>query len=173
MLSRSTSKPLMLSSFSPMVLTTISGMFPNSIVNNIAFIFTMVPDPTMFNFDQASRPVELKKAKIWSINNLFAQWIEYQKRLAQGPLTVDEYILEGMNEIDKCKIQPTNSIYNLYVMSTDIEAATSNVIARMDQTESTHNELKKHQTDKTTQEQACIYLLLIPKTTLKCYCLVY
>ncbi|KAJ3744507.1 hypothetical protein DFH05DRAFT_1525555 [Lentinula detonsa] len=47
-------------------LTTISGMFPKSIVNNIAFIFTMVPDPIMFNFDQASLPVELK-AKICSI----------------------------------------------------------------------------------------------------------
>ncbi|KAJ3727369.1 hypothetical protein DFJ43DRAFT_1041170 [Lentinula guzmanii] len=153
-------------------LTTISGMFPNSIVDNIAFIFTMVPDPTMFNFDRASLPVELKKAKIWSINNPFAQWIKYQERLAQGPPTVDEDILEEMNEsvhrsytkalkmfaqvfqfLDKCKIQPTNSIYNLYIMSTDIEAAISNVIARMDQTESTRNELKKLQTDKTAQEQ--------------------
>ncbi|KAJ3742584.1 hypothetical protein DFH05DRAFT_1527140 [Lentinula detonsa] len=153
-------------------LTTISGMFPNSIVDNIAFIFTMVSDPTMFNFDRASLPAELRKAKIWSINNPFAQWIKYQERLAQDPPTVDEDILEEMNEsvhrsytkalkmfaqvfqfLDKCKIQPTNSIYNLYVMSTDIEAAISNVIARMDQTESTRNELKKLQTDKTAQEQ--------------------
>ncbi|KAJ4000672.1 hypothetical protein F5050DRAFT_1803869 [Lentinula boryana] len=153
-------------------LTTISGMFPNSIVDNIAFIFTMVSDPTMFNFDRASLPVELRKAKIWSINNPFAQWIKYQEKLAQDPPTVDEDILEEMNEsvhrsytkalkmfaqvfqfLDKCKIQPTNSIYNLYVMSTDIEAAISNVIARMDQTETTRNELKKLQTDKTAQEQ--------------------
>ncbi|KAJ3757824.1 hypothetical protein EV361DRAFT_283003 [Lentinula raphanica] len=153
-------------------LTTISGMFPNSIVENIAFIFTMVSDPTMFNFDRSSLPVELRKAKLWSINNPFAQWNKYQEKLAQDPRTVDDDILEEMNDsvhrsyskalkmlsqvfsfLDKCKIQPTNSIYNLYVMSTDIEAAISNVIARMDQTESTRNELKKLHNDKAAQEQ--------------------
>ncbi|KAJ3862974.1 hypothetical protein EV359DRAFT_4987, partial [Lentinula novae-zelandiae] len=55
--------------------------------------------------------------------------------------------------LDKCKVQPTNSIYDLYIMSTDIEAAISNVIARMEQTENTRNGLKKLQPDKAAQEQ--------------------
>lgn len=153
-------------------LTTISGMFPNSIVDNIAFIFTMVSDPTSFNFERKSLPEELRKAKIWSINNPFAQWTKYQEKLAQDPPTVDEEILQEMDEgvhrsytkalkmlgqvfqfLDKCKVQPTNSIYDLYIMSTDIEAAISNVIARMDQTEITRNGLKKLQSDKAAQEQ--------------------
>ncbi|KAJ3933475.1 MAG: hypothetical protein NXY57DRAFT_17494 [Lentinula lateritia] len=153
-------------------LTTISGMFPNSIVDNIAFIFTMVSDPTSFNFERKSLPEELRKAKIWSINNPFAQWTKYQEKLAQDPPTVDEEILQEMDEgvhrsytkalkmlgqvfqfLDKCKVQPTNSIYDLYIMSTDIEAAISNVIARMDQTENTRNGLKKLQSDKAAQEQ--------------------
>ncbi|KAJ3903758.1 hypothetical protein F5879DRAFT_1023311 [Lentinula edodes] len=153
-------------------LTTISGMFPNSIVDNIAFIFTMVSDPTSFNFERKSLPEELRKAKIWSINNPFAQWTKYQEKLAQDPPTIDEEILQEIDEgvhrsytkalkmlgqvfqfLDKCKVQPTNSIYDFYIMSTDIEAAISNVIARMDQIENTRNGLKKLQSDKAAQEQ--------------------
>ncbi|KAJ4483971.1 hypothetical protein J3R30DRAFT_149038 [Lentinula aciculospora] len=154
-------------------LTTISGMFPHSIIDNIIFIFTMVSDPTSFNFDRSSLEKQLQKSKIWSINNPYAQWMKYQKRLAQDPPTLDEEILAEMNDsvhksyvkvlktlgqvfqyLDKCKVQPTNSIYNLYIMTTDIEASISNVIARMDQTEITRNELKRLQNDKDVQEQS-------------------
>ncbi|KAJ3714035.1 hypothetical protein C8R42DRAFT_558431, partial [Lentinula raphanica] len=58
-------------------LTTISTMFPNSLIENIAFIFTMVSNSTAFNFDQSSLPVQFRKAKSWCINNPFAQWSKY------------------------------------------------------------------------------------------------
>ncbi|KAF9256843.1 hypothetical protein L218DRAFT_880859 [Marasmius fiardii PR-910] len=153
-------------------LNVVSGMFPHSIINNIAFIFTMVSDPTEFNFDRASlQPAELQKARLWSMNNPFARWVKYQEKLNEGGL--DEDILEDMDEsvrrgykktinmlsqffqwLDKCEVQPTHEIYNLYIMSQDIEASITNVLARMDQKETMHSQLKALQVDIDTQRQS-------------------
>uniref|UniRef100_A0A0W0FTY7 AIG1-type G domain-containing protein n=1 Tax=Moniliophthora roreri TaxID=221103 RepID=A0A0W0FTY7_MONRR len=153
-------------------LTIIAGMFPNSIINNIGFVFTMVSDPTDFNFERSSLPKELQQAPLWSINNPFAQWFKYQEKRNQNP-PPDIDILEDMDDsvrrgyrkslrtlsnlfewLDRCTVQPTSEIYKLYIMSTEIEASISNVIARMDQTEGMCSELVALQNDKSTQEQA-------------------
>ncbi|KAJ3761096.1 hypothetical protein EV360DRAFT_93208 [Lentinula raphanica] len=155
-------------------LTTISAMFPDSLVENIAFIFTMVSDSTIFNFDQSSLPVQLKKAKFWCINNPFAQWSKYQQLLAQNPQTVEDDTLEEMNEIihhnyvkalktlsqvfqflDTCKEQPTKVIYEFYMrMIIDMEVVKLNVEARMLQIENMCNKLQKLQTNQPLPAQA-------------------
>ncbi|KAJ3764868.1 hypothetical protein FB446DRAFT_761032 [Lentinula raphanica] len=153
-------------------LTTISGMFPYSIIDNIAFIFTMVSDPTMFNFDQSSLPAQFKNANVWSINNPFAQWQKYQEIVSQEPCTVEDDILEEMKDsvnrsykkarktlseilqfLDKCQVQPTKDIYNLHIMAMELEAGILNVIALIDQMESMRNELQKLQINKADQEK--------------------
>ncbi|KAJ4477410.1 hypothetical protein J3R30DRAFT_217471 [Lentinula aciculospora] len=144
-------------------LTTISGMFPNSIVDNIAFVFTMVSTPALFNFDRTSLPQELKKSRVWSIDNPFAQWLTYRKLLEQDPpANVDDLeetvestrrgyakalkmLSQVFQYLDQCKVQPTHSIFELYLMSTDIEARISNVIARMTQTEDKRTSFKSLQ----------------------------
>ncbi|KAL0572167.1 hypothetical protein V5O48_009795 [Marasmius crinis-equi] len=45
-------------------LNIISGMFPHSIINNIAFLFTMVTDPTSFIFEKTSLPPQLQNARL-------------------------------------------------------------------------------------------------------------
>ncbi|KIK52878.1 hypothetical protein GYMLUDRAFT_179669 [Collybiopsis luxurians FD-317 M1] len=153
-------------------LTVISGMFPYSIIDNIAFVFTMVPDPLSFNFERSSlHPEKLQSAKMWSINNPLAQWKKYQEKLS-NKMEYDDEMLEEMEEtvrssykktlrtlsqifqfLDKCNIQPTKEIHNLYLISTDIEAAISNVIARMDQSEAMRAKLKQLWTNKNAQDQ--------------------
>ncbi|KIK53796.1 hypothetical protein GYMLUDRAFT_178498 [Collybiopsis luxurians FD-317 M1] len=153
-------------------LTVISGMFPYSIIENIAFVFTMVTDPLSFNFEKSSlQPEALQSASMWSINNPLAQWKKYQEKL-KNKEEYDEDILQDMEDsvrssykktlktlgqifqfLDKCKAQPTNDIHDLYIMSTDIEASISNVIARMDQTEDKRAKLKALRANKDSQDQ--------------------
>ncbi|KAJ3822703.1 hypothetical protein F5878DRAFT_621643 [Lentinula raphanica] len=131
------------------VIKTISHIFPHSIANNIAFVLTMVDDPTMIVFDRSYLPDELKDAKVWGINNPFSLWMKYQKKIAENPRTLPEDFLEEMNDsihrdypktlttlsevfqfLDKCEVQPMESAYSLKERP-DIEAPVPNVIAGM------------------------------------------
>ncbi|KAJ3835285.1 hypothetical protein F5878DRAFT_628361 [Lentinula raphanica] len=154
-------------------LTTISTMFPNSLAKNIAFIFTMVSDSMIFNFDKSSLPVQLREAKFWCTNNPFAQWSKYQQLLAQNPQTVEDDTLEEMNEsahhnyvkalktlsqvfqfLDTCKEQPTKVIYEFYMRIIEMQAVKSNVEAHILQIENMCKELQKLQTNQPLQAQA-------------------
>ncbi|KAK7051043.1 hypothetical protein VNI00_005155 [Paramarasmius palmivorus] len=66
-------------------LSVISGLFPDSIDNNIGLVFTMVSDPVNFCFEHSSLPDELQQAPGWMINNPFARWTKYQRMRGQMP----------------------------------------------------------------------------------------
>ncbi|KAJ8522121.1 hypothetical protein ONZ45_g1275 [Pleurotus djamor] len=152
-------------------LTVISGMFPHSIVDNIAFVFTMVSNPLQFNFKRDGLPLALRKAKIWTIDNPLAGWFKYQDDLhSEEP--PEDFILEEMREtVDRTYektiktlnnffqwqtervVQATKSINDLYQMSTKIEASITNVLARITQTENQKSELIKMQADIDEQKQ--------------------
>ncbi|KAJ3769666.1 hypothetical protein FB446DRAFT_747044 [Lentinula raphanica] len=152
-------------------LSAISSMFPHSIVDNITFICTMVSNPADLNFDHSCLPIELRKAKIWSINNPFAQWAKYQEKIMQNPRIFDDESLEEMGEdvrrsykktlkilskvfqfLDECQVQPTKTIHELFMMAIDMEAGIFNVIACMDQLGMKQEELRKLQ--KAAKEQS-------------------
>lgn len=161
-------------------LTVISGMFPHSIIDNIGFVFTMVPNALSFNFQRDALPVELKDARIWTVDNPLAQWSKYQANLTAIPPKDEEDLedmfdtvstcykktLKSLNDflkwLDERKVEPVQSISDLYEMSTSIEASISNVIARMDQAEKRRQELVKLQNDFGAQDQvthSCLYPL--------------
>ncbi|KIK52876.1 hypothetical protein GYMLUDRAFT_77679 [Collybiopsis luxurians FD-317 M1] len=150
-------------------LTVISSMFPNSIIENTAFVFTMVTDPLSFNFEKSSlQPERLQSVSMWSINNPLAQWKKYQEKL-RSKEDYDEGILEDteisvrssykktlktlsqiFQFLDKCKAQPTDDIH---IMSTGIEATNSNTIARTDWTKEKCARLQALRVTKDTQDQ--------------------
>ncbi|KAK7051045.1 hypothetical protein VNI00_005157 [Paramarasmius palmivorus] len=66
-------------------LSVISGLFPDSIDNNVGLVFTMVSDPVNFCFEHSSLPEELQQAPGWMINNPFARWTKYQRMQGQMP----------------------------------------------------------------------------------------
>ncbi|KAJ3884631.1 hypothetical protein GG344DRAFT_83746 [Lentinula edodes] len=125
-------------------LTAISNMFTNSIIDNIAFVFTTVTSPIMCAFDTTSLPQGLRNAQRFPIDNPYVQWSKYQKKLVEVP-SVNEDLLDEMNEdvchgynratktlsqffqfLDRCQIQSTQSILELYTVSTDIDIHISN-----------------------------------------------
>ncbi|KAF7439905.1 hypothetical protein PC9H_000242 [Pleurotus ostreatus] len=74
-------------------LTVIAPMFPHSIIDNIAFVFTMVSNPFQFNFQRSVFQPELRDAKIWAIENPLAQWFKFKD---YG--TCDEYLFQDMRD---------------------------------------------------------------------------
>ena len=154
-------------------LHTLSTMFPRSIVNNIGFIFTNVPDALSFNFQSNTLPEELRNSESWTIQNPVAQFVKYQEakssnsrrpqseqklRALQRLLHSNFAItMETLNDffawLDKRKVQPTNTILQLYEMTTRIEAAISNVLAQIDQREQQRMDLQRLQAnlDKSNQ----------------------
>ncbi|KAJ8482073.1 hypothetical protein ONZ45_g15079 [Pleurotus djamor] len=152
-------------------LTVISGMFPNSIADNIGFVFTMVANPLQFNFKRDGLPLPLRKARIWAIDNPLAGWFHYQDALtAEEP--PEDFIIADMQETvhrtyDKTLVtlnsffqwqtervvQPTKAINDLYQMSTRIEASITNVLAQITQTENRKTELLRLQANIDEQKQ--------------------
>jgi AIG1 family len=146
-------------------LHTLSTMFPRSIVNNIGFMFTNVPDALSFNFQSNTLPEELRNAERWTIQNPVAQFVKYQeaksnnsrRRQSEPQLRALQRLLhsnfaitmETLNcffvWLDERKAQPTNTIVQLYEMTTKIEAAISNVLAQIDQREQQRIDLQRLQ----------------------------
>lgn len=155
-------------------LHTLAAMFPRSIADNIGFMFTNVPDALSFNFQPDTLPREIRHAEVWTIQNPVAQFIKYQEAKTGGHssakqlqslerLLQNNYIttMETLNDffswLDQCKAQPTNSIVDLYDMTTNIEAAITSVLAQIDQLERKQMDLKKLQNDLDRNKQVGLH----------------
>jgi hypothetical protein len=150
-------------------LHTLASMFPRSISDNIGFMFTNVPDALSFNFQPDTLPKEIRHAEVWTIQNPVAQHSKYEEAKTHGhtPVNLEKmakllqnsYIttMETLNDffswLDKCKSQPTNAIVDLYDMTTNIEAAITNVLAQIDQRERQRMDLKRLQNDLDRNKQ--------------------
>jgi hypothetical protein len=144
-------------------LHTLAAMFPRSISDNIGFMFTNVPDALSFNFQPDTLPKEIRNAEVWTIQNPVAQHSKYEEAKTHGhtPVNLEKmakllqnsYVttMETLNEffswLDKRKSQPTNAIVDLYDMTTNIEAAITNVLAQIDQRERQRMDLKRLQNE--------------------------
>ena len=166
-------------------LHTLSTMFPRSIVDNIGFIFTNVPDALSFNFQSNTLPEKLRNAERWTLQNPVAQFVKYKDATSSSnprPLSESQCralrkllnsnfatTMETLNEffawLDTRKAQPTHTIVRLYTMTTRIEAAITNVLAQIDQREQQRLDLQKLQAnlDKSNQvrpihsSHACLF----------------
>ncbi len=151
-------------------LSIISSMFPSSIVDNVAFLFTMVPSPLHFNFKRETLPDAVRNAKFWGINNPLAMWLRFQKALKSGDLPEDfeeaardelkgtyDKGLETLNSffawVDERNVQPTKEINDLHRMSEKMEAALSNVLTHFTQAETQKTALIKLQREIDSQKQ--------------------
>ncbi|KAJ8522111.1 hypothetical protein ONZ45_g1291 [Pleurotus djamor] len=162
-------------------LNIISGMFPNSIVDNIAFIFTMVSNPLQFNFKRNALHPSLRNAKLWTMDNPFAGWLKYQSNV-HADYPPDEEILEEMYQATRSsymktlktlnllfrwqserQVQPTKEIDRLYQMSQDIDASINNIQARLDQQEDEMSNLVKVKREIEAQQQVSTVRVLIQK----------
>ncbi|KAG8691306.1 hypothetical protein FRC11_005053 [Ceratobasidium sp. 423] len=119
-------------------LNVITAMFPYSIIENIGFVFTHT-DLMTFNFQRDSLQPELQNAKYWLIQNPLAFYQSYKKLVEEGKTSeavlrrgrcdLEQHYddtIETLNEwlewLNKCRVQPSKDINDLYKMSNNIES---------------------------------------------------
>jgi hypothetical protein len=127
--------------------TTLASIFPRSIAENIAIIFTNVSNPMSFNFQIESLPISLRNSKLYLLDNpiaLMKRYHELERRPLNGVAlptllkTVDDahgnavkMLFEFFGWLDQCRVQPTTAILELYNSACDIERRIQNALARV------------------------------------------
>jgi hypothetical protein len=140
-------------------LSTLSAMFPKSLAENIAFVFTHVPNPLSWRFSQDTISRVLREAPQFLLDNPVALRKNYiklkdnsnvqkmQKDMLSCLETTEEEALEMLVQLldwlDGCEPQPTTEIILLYEMSQSIEAAITDTLAQIDQVATKKVEIDK------------------------------
>ena len=130
-------------------LSTLSAMFPKSLAENIAFVFTNVPTPLSWNFAEDTIPDTLRGAERLLLDNPVALQKKYlvleghpsnnklrrlmRKAVLAGEERALEVLVRLFDWLDGLGSQPTTEIVYLYNMSQSIEATIANTLAQMDQ----------------------------------------
>ena len=138
-------------------LSTLSTLFPRTLVENIAFMFTNVTDHLHWNFSQDTVPDVLKNAPQFLLDNPIALQKKYfklkedpemkksrnrmRKAVKASEETAMETLVELFDWLDGRELQATNDIVSLYKKSQKIEVNITNTLAQMDQAARTKVEL--------------------------------
>jgi len=155
-------------------LTTLSSMFPKSLVNNIGMLFTNVSDPLSWNFEKTSLPHSLQNAKAFTFHNPtslesrrrdavpLTKWRSERKRFEKRVTEAHEYALETFADlldwIDSRSPQPTNDIIALYEYSLQIERQILNTQSQLAQALTAQGQLKQLQQDLIRADAASFQL---------------
>ena len=130
-------------------LAALSAIFPKTLVNNIAFLFSNVSTPLSFNFSKDAIPEILKDAPHFLIDNpvsLQKKYLELkggmnkrkakdmQKAVKNAEQNALEMLVDLFDWLDGLEPQPTREIIALYEKSQAIESNITNTLAQMDQT---------------------------------------
>ena len=121
-------------------------MFPESLANNIAFVFTNVSSPHSWNFSEGTIPESLRDVDRFLLDNPIALQKEYLEldgdstekevravRRKASEDTALEVLVNLFSWLDNRVPQPTTEIVYLYNLSQGIEAKITNALAQMDQ----------------------------------------
>ena len=130
-------------------MSTLSAIFPKSLAENIAFVFTNVPSPLSWNFSTDTIPDSLRDAEQFLLDNPVALQKKYlvlkgdankkkvrmvmRKAVQAGEERALEMVVKLFDWLDGLGSQPTTEIVYLYNMSQGIEAMIANTLAQMDQ----------------------------------------
>lgn len=144
-------------------LSVLSSIFPRTLADNIAIMFTNVPSALSWNFEQSSLPTVLHSANQFLLDNPVAMQRKYnelkKKALPKATLRqLRDGVKRGEHEalimlsnlfdwLDKRVAQPTKDILSLYEQSQTIEKSIQNALARMQQANTKRNDLEKIKRD--------------------------
>ncbi|KZV68359.1 hypothetical protein PENSPDRAFT_634475 [Peniophora sp. CONT] len=141
-------------------LSTLSAMFPKSLANNIAFMFTNVANPLTWNFSDDTIPPPLKDAPKFLVENPIALQKRYDelkgtpkkkrtvlanmhKMVIDGEATALETLVEVFDWLDGLEPQPTTEILDLYEKSQSIEQQITNTLVAMEQAAAKSKDIRK------------------------------
>jgi hypothetical protein len=130
-------------------LSTLSAIFPKTLAQNIAFIFTNVSSPLNWNFAQDSLPAVLQDAPQYLLDNPVALQRKFlklrddpnkerirgemYKAVKAGKQKALETLVDLFDWVDSRKPQPTTEIQSLFEKSQMIQVNIANTLAQMDQ----------------------------------------
>ena len=140
-------------------LSTLCAIFPKSLVDNIAFVFTNVSSALSWNFSMDTIPDVLNHADMFFLDNPIALQKKYlnfkddldkQKlmtHMRRAILDSEEQALEMLvdlfDRLDGLGTQPTTEIVYLYHLSQSIETMITNTLAQKDQAATKKVEIDK------------------------------
>lgn len=142
-------------------LSTLSSVFPRTLADNIAIMFTNVSSTQSlsFNFKQSSLPNVLRNAEQFSLDNPVAMQKKYyelrRKRLEKAMLRQlrDDLVWAESDALavlsnlfdwlNKRVPQPTKEIFRIYEESRAIDKSMTETIARLHQAEAKRQNLKQ------------------------------
>ena len=175
-------------------LSTLSAIFPKTLTDNIAFMFTNVLNPLASNFSQDTVPRVLKGAPQFHLDNPIALRKKYLHLAAKGDqsnkklmaemrehtLAAEQKALEMMVKlfdwIDCLEPQPTAEIVHLYEISQAIEAKISNTLAQVDQAAAKTGEINqlmvilKKSSEVSSSAFSYLKLNIVSNTGCGCFC---
>ena len=130
--------------------STLAAMFPQSLADNTAFVFTRVPSPLSWNYSEDTIPEVLRDAIQFHLENPVARQKKYlelksdstkkkkvraerRKEVQASEDMALEMLVNLFDWLDSRVPQPTTEIVYLYSMSRGIETKITNTLALMDQ----------------------------------------
>ncbi len=140
-------------------LSALSAIFPNSLLDNIAFVFTNVRSHLAWNFSVDTLPEVLRDADMFHFENPVACQKQYlalkggknEKKLRmvmhRAVLAAEEKALEELVKLfdwlDGLRSHPSTEIVYLYDTYQSVEAMITDTFAQMDQAATTKAEIDK------------------------------
>jgi hypothetical protein len=162
-------------------LATLASIFPNSIVDNIAFIFTMVPNRLNFNFQLDSLPEGLRKANFHYLDNPIALMRKYnqvkqeslrgtQPQLARNLERTWERVHKTHNTsiamlsrffrwLDERETKQTTDIVDLHKRFYDIVRRIQDTVVKMNDISELKTSLGALSTETDNATQVCFHLI--------------
>ena len=130
-------------------LSTLSTIFPKSLAENIAFLFTNVPSPFSWNSSTDTLPDMLRDVPRFLLDNPVALQKKYldlkyhsnkkkqravmRKAVLAGEERALEMLVKLFDWLGGLRSHPTTEIAYLYYMSQSIEAMIMSILAQIDQ----------------------------------------
>ena len=117
----------------------LSAIFPKTLVNNIAFMFTNVRDPRSWRFSQEMLPEALKNAPLFLLDNPLALLNRYKNDPTKKGMvraceqSALEMLVTLFDWLDGLEPQPAAEIVSLYEIYQNIEDKTITTLAQADQ----------------------------------------
>ena len=154
-------------------LAALSAIFPKTLVNNIAFLFSNVSTPLSFNFSKDTIPEDLKIAPHFLIDNpvsLQKKYLELKDGMSKRKLremqkavkNAEENALEMLVDLsdwlDGLEPQSTWGMIALYEKYQAIESKITNALAQMDQTAAKMAEIKELMEESTKKSAVSFHL---------------
>lgn len=147
-------------------LTTLTSIFPRTLSDNIAILFTNISSPLSWNFDQECLPSVLRDARRFTLDNPVSMQRKFdklklteksehtismlRKTVRQGEGAALDTLVDLFDWLHDCEPQPTKDILTLYKQTQTIETSIQNALARMRQAKEKKGDLEKikHEIEK-------------------------